>query len=329
MRRIWSLVVALSAPCAVGCSTDAGGVGPNAEVGAALGTSEEAPCHDDGDGGGDDGSALPVDRIEEIVGAEGHVSDGVLAIDIAREDIGMVRGPRDVTLTPAFEVHGSLYFQPIGDTDTNAFLNGDMALLESEVNPFIAMLIDRGLVFQAYHQHMPTSPQLWFVHFRGTGDPVELAADIRAAINVTATPLPQTAPMNPTTPLDADRLASILHGEAEIGDEGVVTVTVHRTDEVLVAGIRVNPEAGISTSVEFRPKGGDNADVVPDFSMTADEVNPVVRLMLNGFGWYQGCLYNQETDEHPQLYFDHMVDTGNAYQLAREIREGLDLTRAE
>jgi hypothetical protein len=41
------------------------------------------------------------------------------------------------------------------------------------------------------------------------------------------------------------------------------------------------------------------------------------------------CLYNQETDEHPQLYFDHMLKSGDAYELAREIRRGLDLTDSE
>jgi hypothetical protein len=40
-------------------------------------------------------------------------------------------------------------------------------------------------------------------------------------------------------------------------------------------------------------------------------------------------LYNQETDEHPQLYFDHLLKVGNAYDLARELRRGLDLTKAK
>ncbi len=38
--------------------------------------------------------------------------------------------------------------------------------------------------------------------------------------------------------------------------------------------------------------------------MTSTEVMPVVTLMRR-HGWFQGCLYNQETSEHPQLYFDH------------------------
>lgn len=54
-------------------------------------------------------------------------------------------------------------------------------------------------------------------------------------------------------------------------------------------------------------------------------MQPVVRLMREQ-GWFQGCLYNQETNEDPQLYFDHMLKTGDAYALASEIRRGLDLT---
>ena len=51
--------------------------------------------------------------------------------------------------------------------------------------------------------------------------------------------------------------------------------------------------------------------------------------MLIDRDWSQGCLYNQETAEQPQLYSDHMVKVGDAYQLAAEIREGLDLTASE
>ena len=81
--------------------------------------------------------------------------------------------------------------------------------------------------------------------------------------------------------------------------------------------------------MEFRPTGESNAEVVPDFSMTSAEVAPVVKRMLLDFHWAQGCLCNQETAERPQLFFDHMVKIGDAYQLAREIRKGLDLTRSD
>lgn len=55
----------------------------------------------------------------------------------------------------------------------------------------------------------------------------------------------------------------------------------------------------------------------------ADEINPVVTTM-QGMGWDIGCLCNQETDEFPQLYFSHEFKHGNPYQLAAEVRQGLD-----
>jgi hypothetical protein len=107
-------------------------------------------------------------------------------------------------------------------------------------------------------------------------------------------------------------------------------VTIDRTDRIVIDGIRVSPEANISTEVQFKPlsSSGSTAAVGPDFSMESSEVMPVVRLMRQQ-GWFQGCLYNQETNEYPQLYFDHMLKVGDPYALAREIRRGLDLTDAE
>jgi hypothetical protein len=270
-----------------------------------------------------------VKQIQQIIGIDGTVSSsGVLEISVGRSDIGNVAGPLGVVFDSAFEVHGDLYFQAVDGHQ--ALLNGDMALLPEEVNPFIAAVLQQGLVFQAFHQHLiEMSPQVWFVHFRAVAAPLALATAVRAAIAVTKTPLPQSSPTNPTTPLDAKKLAQILHGDAQVGEEGVVSVSVSREHGVSLGGVHARPEAGISTSIEFKPLGsGATAAVVPDFSMTAAEVMPVVKLMISQ-GWFQGCLYNQETDEEPQLYFDHMLKTGDAYALAKEIRNGLDLTESD
>ncbi len=65
---------------------------------------------------------LPAKRIQELVGAEGTVSSGVLSIDIARKDVGDSKGPLGVTFTPSFEIDGTLTFQPLGHR--LAFFNG-------------------------------------------------------------------------------------------------------------------------------------------------------------------------------------------------------------
>jgi hypothetical protein len=272
---------------------------------------------------------LPADQIQQIVQAQGTVTNGVLSIDIERQDIGDVAGPLGVTFTPAFEVDGTLTFQPLGHG--KAFFNGDLALKPEETNPVIDAIVANDLIFQAFHQHyIETSPNVWFIHFRGEGDPLDLARAVYNVLKATATPLPQTMPANPTTPLDPDRLASILHGDAQVGDEGVVTVSISRTDMIVIDGISVSPEANISTEVQFKPlsSSGSSAAAGPDFSLTSSEVQPVISLMRRQ-GWFVGCLYNQETNEYPQLYFSHMLKTGDAYTLAQEIRRGLDLTDSQ
>lgn len=270
---------------------------------------------------------LPTQRIEEIVQAQGSVTKGVFSIDLQRRDIGEVQGPLGVVFMPSFEINGTLTFQPLG-TDL-AFLNGDIPLLPGETDGFIDALVANELVFQAFHQHyIETTPNVWFIHFRGLGRPLGLAHAVRRTLASTATPLPQTMPSNPTTPLDSHRLAKILRGVAQVGDGGVVTVNVSRSDRIVIAGVEAAAEANISTEIQFSPLAAHGqAAAAPDFSMTGPEVQPVVSLMRRQ-GWFVGCLYNQETDESPQLFFSHMLKSGDAYTLATEIRRGLDRTKS-
>ena len=270
---------------------------------------------------------LPVAAIERIVDAKGSVSGGVLNVELEREDIGDVKGPRGVTFTPSFEINGNLFFQPLAGGD--ALLNGDLALKPDELQPFIDGLLRNGLAFQAFHQHFPDlDPPVWFMHFRGVGAPLELARAAHAAVRTTSTPLPQAPPAHPTTPLDPARLGKILHGDASVGSEGVVTVSVLRKGRFILGGVPARSETNLLTAIDFKPLGGSRADVVPDFALLADEIDPVMRVM-RARGWFVGCLYNQETAEHPQLYFSHQLKSGDAYRLAHEIRLGLNHTRSE
>jgi hypothetical protein len=271
---------------------------------------------------------LSAGAIQDIVGAEGSVSAGVLDITIDRKDIGPVKGPIGVTFPPSFEINGDLTFQPLGGD--LAFFNGDLALKAAELNPVIDAIHNSGLTFQAMHQHyFDLDPMVWFIHFRGVGKGRTLAHAVRHVLAATSTPLPQKPPANPTTPLDHGKLAKTLHGSSEIGEDGVVTVSISRTDRILIGDVQVSPEANISTNVEFLPLDAKatKAAAAPDFSMTASEVEPVCRHM-RAAGFEIGCLYNQETDEHPQLYFAHMIAVGDPQQLAVAIRKGLDLTKA-
>lgn len=268
-------------------------------------------------------ASLPAKKMEAILQAKGTVMNGVLSIGLDRTDIGTV-SLRGIPIKPAFEVNGSLNFQPVG---AKAFFNGDLPLKNNEINRFIDTILANGMVFQAEHQHFyDFDPPVWFIHWRGFGEPLKLARAVHNVLKSTSTPLPQEPPSKPRTPFNADRLKSILRGDSsQVGEDGVVTVSVSRKDPIHIAGILVQPEANIATNIDFQPlnSSGSRAAAAPDFGMVAHEIDSVVRVMRSQ-GWDIGCLYNQETDESPQLFFSHQIKTGDPYQLAHEIRRGLD-----
>jgi hypothetical protein len=120
-----------------------------------------------------------------------------------------------------------------------------------------------------------------------------------------------------------------LHGSAEIGENGVVTVDVSRREQILLQGILIKPDLNVMTSVQFEPlPDASHTAVGPDFSLLGREVNSVF-MVMRAQGFHIDCLYNQETDEKPQLYFSHQINIGNAYVLAEAVRRGLDLTNSE
>lgn len=266
---------------------------------------------------------LPVKEIENILRSDGRISQGVLTFSQDRKDL-RVTGPGGIPFKPAWEGNHEFAFQAIDNG--NAIVNGELSLLGKEANPVIDQLLKHGLVFQAFHQHFfDLSPQLFHIHFRGVGKPLELARGIAAVVSVTGTPLPQKSAPERKTPLDKDRLASILGGTAEVEDDGVVVVSVPRKETIVVGGA----ETGVSHTIAFQPMDGSGkAAVAPDFALIAAEINKVVQTMRdNGFTIH--CLYNQETAETPQLYFSHQLAIGDAYDLARKVRKGLEHTNTQ
>ena len=267
-------------------------------------------------------SSLPVKEIEEIMETTGKVMNGVLTIDLERTDLHVI-GPQGIPFKPAFELLHEFHFQPLGDG--RAFLNGDMTVLPHEANPIIDRIFAGGLVFQALHQHfMDEHPQTFHPHFRGIGDPIHLAQAAISMVKATGTPLPQSQPEHPTTPLPAEQLAHILGGTAEVGGEGVVTVSIPRAETIFVAGVALKPEMGVEVTVAFEPLDDNGfAACAPDYALIASEVNPALKEARRQ-GFEVHCLYNQETAEEPQLFFSHNIAKGNAIDLARRVSRVLD-----
>jgi Domain of Unknown Function (DUF1259) len=78
------------------------------------------------------------------------------------------------------------------------------------------------------------------------------------------------------------------------------------------------------TNVSFEPLNskGSSTAVIADYAQAPTQVMPLEREMRVDQGWDIGCLYNQEADESPQLFFSHVFKTGNPYELAQEVAKG-------
>ena len=271
---------------------------------------------------------LPQQDIENAIGAQGQLNGGVLDIPILRTDIGNVSSAiGSMTFTPDFQIHGDLYFQ--STKGAKVYLNGYMPLLVSEVDRFISVAVKNGIDVQSFEQHVPMHPMVWYVHFGAQGDAVTLATGLKLALAETTTPFPQTLPANPSTSLDVQKLADTLHGTVSVGRNGVVTVTVARKKNAAIKKLKLKPGMGTSTTIEINPTSSTTADVAVSFALISTEVNPVIDLMRNTLKWRSGGLYNHELKEKPQLYYGHMIKSGDPYVLASEIRQALDIMASE
>ncbi len=292
--------------------------------------------------------SLPVKQIEDILQIKGKTEKGVFSAEIGRKDL-KVMGPHDIHFTSAWQIHHEFEMQPLGHG--RAIFNAELALQPHEVDPVVDQILKQKLVFQAMHEHfMGLSPMIFHVHLRGSGDPIELAKAYISVIKTTPTPLPQQEADNPKTPLDHKRLAHILGGDAEVAEDGVVSVKIPRKNKMRLGGRRISPILGVNSHVDFQPLGpsaktasnGNQATtgqgsrnggalrtaVAPDLALTAPEVDKVMKI-TRAAGFEVHCLYNQETAEHPQLYFSHQLAVGDAEHYARVLRHALEQTDSE
>src|SRR5213082_724041 len=123
-----------------------------------------------------------------------------------------------VTIRPALALGGWVAFKP---AHGGAMVMGDLVLLETEINPVMSKLIEGGLEITAIHNHvLRGNPATFYMHVGGHGDPVKMAAAIRAALAESKTPLapPAAAAAAPAIDLDTAQLEKIIGVKGQAND---------------------------------------------------------------------------------------------------------------
>jgi hypothetical protein len=229
-----------------------------------------------------------------------------------------------VAIKPALALGGWVAFKPMG---RDVMVMGDLVLLETEINPVMAKMIENGLEITAVHNHLLRAiPATFYMHVGGHGDPVKLATAIRDALSVSKTPLesPTASAQPPAIDLDTAQLDQIIGAKGQ-ANGGVYQFGVPRSDPVTMDGMPIAPAGpmGLATGIGFQPTGGGKAAITGDFVMVSSEVNPVIKT-LRANGIEVTALHSHMLDEQPRLFFMHFWANDDAIKLAKGLRGALD-----
>src|SRR5437763_10512646 len=144
-------------------------------------------------------------KVDSALGKSAAVSGDVHRYGFPRSDLQVTLD--GVTIKPAFALGGWVAFKPMHG---GAMIMGDLVLLETEVNPVMAKLLESGLEITAVHNHLlRASPATFYMHVGGHGDPVKMATAIRSALAASKTPFDApatTAGPAPAIDLDTAKL---------------------------------------------------------------------------------------------------------------------------
>jgi Domain of Unknown Function (DUF1259) len=261
-------------------------------------------------------------KVDEALGRAAAVSGDTRRYGFPRSDLRVTLD--GVNIRPALALGGWVAFKP---AHGGAMVMGDLVLLETEVNPVMAKLIENDLEITAVHNHLLRgSPATFYLHVGGHGDPVKMATALRTALAESKTPPAAPAAAPPAIDLDAAQLDAIIGVKGQ-ANGGVYQFGVPRRDPISENGMQMTPPGplGVATGINFQPTGGGKAAITGDFVLAGDEVNPVIKA-LRANGIEVTAVHSHMLMEQPRLFFLHFWANDDALKLAKGLRAALDKT---
>lgn len=302
-----------------GGAQEEGGAAPEA-AGETARQQEEAQEAETG--GRQAAAEVDWDAVGRAIGKEGETKDGgVYRVGFPRKDLEVTS--RGVRIEPSLSLGSYAAFVPMQNGE--AMVMGDLVLAEDELNAVVSSLQENGLEQTAVHKHLlDEEPAIWWQHFEGTGDPVELAGAVNEALSLTSTPMEASKSEPKDLGLDTARLDEIVGHKGE-NTGATYNFSIPRAEPVAMDGTEVPPSAGVATVLNFQPTGGGKAAVNGDFVMTEEEVDPVLRTLREN-GIEVVALHNHTLDEEPRLFYTHFWANDDAEKLAEGLKAALDET---
>jgi Domain of Unknown Function (DUF1259) len=124
-------------------------------------------------------STLDTEKIAKIVGHSGDKTGPVYKITVGRDDLDVKEMGASINSRMGLNTWAAF----VGSNE-DAAVAGDIAMLESEVQPVLKALRAHGLDVVAIHHHMINSrPVIIFLHYWGRGSADKLATGFKSALD--------------------------------------------------------------------------------------------------------------------------------------------------
>jgi len=127
----------------------------------------------------DSPSTITAAPLEGALGVKGQSNQGMFKIVIGRS--ASMHG------IPVGKEMGINTWAAFAGSDNAAFVDGDFAMLENELQPVLRAMRKEGINIVAIHQHMShESPRYFFLHYWGKGKALDLAGSLKRVLDAQA-----------------------------------------------------------------------------------------------------------------------------------------------
>lgn len=269
-------------------------------------------------------SKLDTAIIAAVTGMKGTVKNGEYKITVPQNDLHIVVD--GFKIIPPMGLGTWIAFTPCGDS---VMMMGDIILSENDVAPVQQEVIRQGLSITAIHNHFVRNrPNVMYMHIDGFGNAAKLAANAKAVLEKVS----QVRGADPkaakgdsvVNTLNIAMLDSLMAHKGEM-NKGVYKYTIGRPDVMLREhGVPISTFMGFNTWAAWQGTP-ERAAVAGDFTMLMDEVQPVIKTLIEN-GIEVVAVHNHMVHEEPKIFFLHYWGIGTAEKLAKGLRAALDKT---
>ena len=269
-------------------------------------------------------SKIDIQKIEQLTGMKGTEKNGEYKITVPQNDLNVVVD--GFKIIPPMGLGSWAAFKSCGDS---AMVMGDIILTETDLAPVQQEVIRQGFSITAIHNHFVRNrPNILYMHIDGKGNVAALSISVKAIFDK----VKESRGKNPAeskadsvvNTLNIAQLDAIIGQKGEM-TKGVYKYTIGRPDVGLREhGIPVSTFMGFNTWAAWQGTPG-RAAVAGDFTMLEDEVNPVIKALVEN-KIEVVAVHNHMVHEKPRIFFLHYWGVGNVEQLAKGLKAALNET---